>query len=629
MSTPGNFPPPFPTRRLPKQPSLEQLKKQSKELLELYRAGDAAAVEEVQRFERQPDRTTFALNDAQRVLARAYGYESWPKLKALVDGANVTRLAEAVQSGDVDKVRELLGARPELVAMDMAGNNEHRALHYAVLRRDAPMVRLLMEMGADARKGIFPHRDATTAYALARDREYTDIVAVIEEEEQRRRQSMSCPNAAVSPVQDQINDAIDEGENSKAIAMLEADPALLRACDRQGGTPLHAAASAMNQEMTAWLLERGANPNKRDLSGFTPLDRATLPASDEFAPIAKQLLSHGAEVTIRGAVALDNAARVRELVTANPGVLREMNWRTGGLLTLAVKHGHLEMVRLLLDLGANMDERTMLHELEEPTESWGSPLWWAAMLNHLAITQLLLDRGADPNANVYASGWPLRNAYRHKDGAVKGLLLERGAKPQPYMVAEANDVEEARRLLDAHTSLDANASEDLASELTWSAACHGSTGVLELSLARLHWPPDDPRWNWILIQPIRGIDSDGAEGFFTCMALLLGRGISPNVSRGSGQTVLHFAAARGGLREKDRTRFVAMLLDHGASLGLRDDLLRSTPLGWACRWGRDEMVDLLIQRGAPIHEPDAEPWATPLAWATKMGHSAIAERLKY
>jgi len=55
-----------------------------------------------------------------------------------------------------------------------------------VLRRDAEMVRLLMEAGADARKGIFPHRDATSALCLARDREYDDIVAVIEEEERLR-----------------------------------------------------------------------------------------------------------------------------------------------------------------------------------------------------------------------------------------------------------------------------------------------------------------------------------------------------------------------------------------------------------------------------------------------------------
>jgi ankyrin repeat protein len=613
-----------PTRRLPGQPNLEQLRKQAKDLLDEYRAGQEAAVAEVRRFEHRPAAAEgFALNDAQRVLARAYGYESWAKLKAFVDGANVARLAEAVKTGDIAQARSMLRARPELAGMDMAGNDEHRALHFAVLRRDAAMVRLLMQAGADARQGIFPHRDATTAFALARDRGYQDIVAAIEEEEQHRRESASCPNATVSPVQEQINHAIRDGDNGEAIRLLEADESLIRACDREGGTPLHAAAEATNEEMVAWLLERHANPRKQDLKGLTPLDRAALAAGRDFAGLARRLLYHGADPTIRGAVALADDERIRELVEADPGILRrDIHWSRGGLLSLAVKHGHVEVVRLLLDLGADVDERTMLHELEEPTESWGMPLWRAALARQREIVELLLDRGADPNANVYASGWPLRNAY--SDEPLRRLLMERGAKPQPYMVAEAHDAVEARRLLEA------DASEELAQELAWSAACHGCAAIVELALPRLQWPANDRRWNWILIQPIRGVEDDSphVEGFFASMAALLRHGIDVNAATRFGQTVVHFAAARGTLSGAMRARFVAMLLDGGARFDVRDDLLQSTPLGWACRWGRTEMAELLIARGAPVNEPGAELWATPLAWATKMGHTGIAEMLR-
>jgi hypothetical protein len=159
-----------PTRRLPQNPNLEQLRKQAKDLLEQYRAEDPAAAAEIQKFEYSPDPSTFALHDAQRVLARAYGFESWPKLKAFVDGVTIARFGEAARSGDLQQVRTMLAARPELAGLDMAENDEHRALHYAVLRRDISMVRLLMQAGADARKGIWPHRDATTAHALARER---------------------------------------------------------------------------------------------------------------------------------------------------------------------------------------------------------------------------------------------------------------------------------------------------------------------------------------------------------------------------------------------------------------------------------------------------------------------------
>jgi ankyrin repeat protein len=75
--------------------------------------------------------------------------------------------------------------------------------------------------------------------------------------------------------------------------------------------------------------------------------------------------------------------------------------------------------------------------------------------------------------------------------------------------------------------------------------------------------------------------------------------------------------------DADRARFASLLLDHGADLTLRDDLLKSTPLGWACRWDRPILAKLLIARGAAIDEPDAESWATPKAWAHRMGHEGM------
>jgi ankyrin repeat protein len=624
-----SFAHPAPTRRLHQHPNLEQLRKQAKDLLEQYRSGDSAAMAEIQNFDRNPEPATFALHDAQRVLARTYGYESWPKLKAFVDGANMARFGEAVKVGNLAQAESMLASRPELIGMDMAENDEHRALHYAVLGRDVLMVRLLMRAGADARKGIWPHRDATSALAIARDREYLDVIAVIEEEERRRREEMSCPNSTISPVQDEISAAIAQGDNGTALRLLDSDPSLLHACDCGGATPLHIAAEETNVELLSWLIERGASVRKQDRNGFTALDRVALTSDpsdrtmQKIPTIARLLLEAGADLTIRAAVALGDAPRIRELIHAAPELLREIG-SDGGLLTLAVKHRRVEAVRLLLDLGTDVDERIVLKELEEPTLSWGMPLWHAARAGHLDIATLLLDRGADPNANVYASGWPLRNAWVNKHESVKQLLLERGAKVHPYMLAEFHDVVAAEQLLAA------DASEEVTSELAWSAADHGCPEIVELALRHLNWPPADPRWHWVLIQPMRGAKGNTGtnDGHFKSMAVLLRHGVDPNVTR-FGASALHYAAAdRGSMEDRDRTRFASMLLDHGARLDLRDDLLRSTPLGWACRWGRRGLVELLIQRGASVDEPDSEPWATPNAWAAKMKRDAVLTILR-
>lgn len=618
----------LPTRALREHPDLAQLKRQAKELLKAFTAGDAEAVAEINAHYRDADAATFALHDAQLVLARAYGFESWPRLKAYVDGVTVTRLIDAVRAGDIARVRAMLKARPELVNMDMAENNEHRALHYAVLARSSEMARLLMQHGADARKGIWPHRDATSALAIARDRGYSDVVAVIEEEELRRREQVSCPNLTVSPVQDQITAAISKGDNNTAMRLLQEDPFLINACDRNGATPLHIAAEENNVELVSWLLERGAGARKIDLKGLTALDRAALAAdphdhsAQRFLEVARLVLARGAECTIRAAVALGDETRIRELIQANPELLRHID-SSGGLLTLAVNHGQVDAVRLLLDLGADVDERIVLENVEEPTPSWGMPLWHAAMAGQLDIARLLLDRGADPNASVYASGWPLRNAWVNRHESVKQLLLERGAQVKPYMLAEFHDVAGAKRLFAADPN------EELASELVWSAADHGCPEIVEMALSHLDWPASSSRWHWVLMQPIRGAHANSAEndGHFKSMAALLKHGIDPNVTR-YGQTALHFAAAHHGrLGDEDRARFASMLLDAGARMDLRDDLLKSTPLGWACRWGRFALAKLLLHRGADPLEPDAEPWARPLAWAEKMGHTAIRDML--
>jgi ankyrin repeat protein len=430
-----------------------------------------------------------------------------------VDGVTVARLADAVRAGDIPRVHAVLEARPDLVHMDMASNNEHRALHCAVLARAPEMVQLLMARGADARQGIYPHRDATTAFTIASDRGYAEIVAIIEAEEQRRRE----PTAA--------------------------GPAL--------------------------------------------------------------------------APRLESA---------------------DGPLTTAVKRNQPDVLKQLLDRGLDPNEPTRVPGLEEAEFSSGMPLWHCAATGNLAMAETLLKGGANPNAEVYASGTPVSAAYGHgqREKTMIDLLQRHGGVVTPAMAGLYRETELARRMLsdvvDARVNDDQHAGESLAEQMLWGAACGGDPEIVRMALDRVDWTRADPRWYRMLEQPVRiwnhgpwpWAHEDWDRGtYVTCFRLVLQR-CDPNVRGRFGLTMLHdVAASREYVTADERVAFATLLLDAGVRLDVRDDLLMSTPLGWACRWGRVELVKLLLARGADPIEADAEPWATPRAWAQKKNREAI------
>jgi len=442
-------------------------------------------------------------------------------------------LVDAVRAGDVAQAGAMLEARPELVHLDMAEHDEHRALHYAVLQRAPEMVRLLMAHGADARKGIYPYRDATSALAIATDRGYAEIAAIIVDEEQRR--SASSTAAEISPVEQ----AVARGD-------------------------------------VAWLRQRHAEGTL-----------ANPAAIDIFAP-------------------------------------------ANGLLTLAVQHDRPEVLSLLLDLGLDPDERMRLENLETAAYSWGMPLWHCAALKRHAMAETLLTRGADPNGRVYASGSPVFRAYMAGDREMIDLLQRYGGVADAITVAMHGETMLAARMLagdlDGRLQDGLFAGATVAEQLLWGAADGGYPEIVCMALTHVDWPRDDPRWYRMLWRPFpgRAARPDFAK-YLECLRLMLARG-DANARGSFGRTLLHDIAVRGAADEL--TAYATLLLDAGARLDVRDDLLKSTPLGWACRWGRVELVTLMLSRGADALEVDAEPWATPLAWAQKHGHGGIVAVLR-
>jgi hypothetical protein len=162
------------------------------------------------------------------------------------------------------------------------------------------------------------------------------------------------------------------------------------------------------------------------------------------------------------------------------------------------------------------------------------------------------------------------------------------------------------------------------------AADTGNVDLVRIALSQIEWERGDPRWHWMLMRPLGHHAAADRDRYVNCLRALLDRS-GADVSGPFGRTLLHDVAAawpRGNPMERDdRLAFANTLLEYGSRLDVRDDTLKSTPLGWACRWGRTELARLLLDRGADPVEADAEPWATPRAWALKSGSREILTML--
>ena len=623
-----------PVRAMRENPDIDQLKRQAKELLESYRAQSPDAVIEVTAHHRTATPESFALHDAQFVLARSYGFESWPKLKAAVDGVTTARLHDAVQKGDLAAVRTLLARRPEIVDLMRGGPSgfEIRALHIAVMQRDVEITRLLLDGGADTRAGIWPNRDATSPRTIAEERGYDEIVAMMVAQGEKR--GARGTNGADGGFQRLRHAMMLDGEGA-VIALFESEPSLASVCSPDGVTILHCAAEQGTLQVAKWLLDHGADVNRKSQPGFwwcegrTPLDFAAWEGNE---PVAALLIERGATLTLLSAAAL---GRWDDLASRPLDSLRGK-----ALLQAAVRGNHPDVLRGLLELGLDPNERVQLGQHEDQTFTAGAPLMEAVNTGRTDLARLLLEHGADPNAGVFTSGSPTFAAYaggsphaHAPDPAMIDLMVQHGGWIDAEAVGYLRRPDLARRMLDGeldpHLHSGTVSYEKVVEQILWGGASGRSADIVRMALERIDWPRDDPRWFWMLWRPLPGHEdlddaeqSDSRESF----RLILER-CDPNLRAGeSGQTMLHEVIARD---HGVGVSLASLLLDAGARMDVRDGFLKSTPLGWACRWGRVDLVKLLLARGADPIEAEAEPWATPLAWAERRQHVAIVSILQH
>jgi ankyrin repeat protein len=372
------------------------------------------------------------------------------------------------------------------------------------------------------------------------------------------------------------------------------------------------------------------NPETKDYHRGGPL---ALCAETKQAEMAEVLLARGATLTAPIAIWLGKADWLRAQHAA--GKLDNPLNSEGGLLTLAVNHRRREIVELLLNLGLDPNERLRVGGAEEPTYTWSAPLRACVKQNDLELARLLLDRGADPNGQNSYYGSPVYIAYCDKNQPMIDLLQSRGGYLNAAEAGYAGQTEIARKMLagelDPHFEEAQYGGKSTLEQLLACGANSGTPEIVRMALERIDWPSGDARWYWPLsntLPPNERWSDDVRDRYHACFRLILARS-GPHVHSDQSQTILHDVIARDfGDGPGEGVAMAAMLLDAGARTDIRDPLLKSTPLGWACRWGRTQIAKLLLEHRADPIEPDAEPWATPRAWAEKSRNNELLALLR-
>ena len=541
----------------------------------------------------------------------------------------------AAATGDAPTMRRLLDGDPTL---SRRGYFYTPPIHFAVREGHAEIVQMLLDAGADSEwNGYY----GDSLIGMARERGHDAVAVILERARDRQGRTPPAETLEDHP----IHLAAETGDLRRVRELLDADPHLLNRGDHAGGTPLHRAVIGKARSVVELLLERGADIHAIHGAGlgaphgFSPhsiqaIDlaiwggrrRSVRPPRWRMllrrlrfwiksrgrinqpmpcdVKTARLLLAHGANHDLTVAAALGDLDRVKAILDEDPSQIRDARPNGRRPLTTAVEFGHGSIARFLLDRGANPT-------WPELDADGGGSLHAAARAGDRAMVELLLSRGADPNGYRDSAGNAVCAA---KTPEIRALLEAHGGSLDPYDLAWKDEDDEVMRRVTA----DPKSAELGCGGVFTAVVTRGKRDLLRRLLdAGIRVPP--------LITGCQSYLMEQPDMFRT----LLDSGMNPDTCNWQMQTMLHLCCRGDGSGRPDKVLLecAAMLLDAGANISARDDEYASTPLGWAARHNRPDMVDFLLARGAKTNLPDDKPWATPLAWATRRGHTQVAEML--
>lgn len=433
-------------KQLLENPSLEQYKKQAKDLVKGFKKGDEDVLKRVKAFHVKVSglpiseiaQLKFATCDALLVIAREHGFASWAKFKEVVEAMTqenpeavdvlMPQFVTVLREGDASEVDAFLNAHPELDDHidDPVMSFDSPSIVFAVGRDKRETVRVLLDHGADIN---------------AKSQWWAGGFGVLESAKDDFLPELIARGAVVD-----VHAAAKLGDLDRLRELITADPELVHARGGDGKLPLHYAST---REVMDYLLENGAEIDARDVDHEST---AAQYAVGEDTDKCLYLVERGAEPDIFMACMVGDLDLVKRVLEEDPNALQdrvnagkfELKNSQGGHhylyvrglgytarpLQVAADQGHSDVLEYLLGRCSETerflfyctqaDEKSvgeMLAENPNLVASLGageqrlvSDMAWE---NKIDAVRVMLDAGFDVNTRGVHHSTPLdRAAYR-------------------------------------------------------------------------------------------------------------------------------------------------------------------------------------------------------------------------
>jgi ankyrin repeat protein len=291
-------------RELPARPDLEHLKKQARTLQQQRLASNAAATARFAAFGITSAEPKLA--DALHVIAREYGFGTWPALKLHVEAASedpVEALTAAVKANNAALVRDVLGRHPSLrLKINEPLPNygfDAPAIFAAVNHQNREMVDALLDAGANVNE---------------RTRWWAGSFGVLDSANTELAPYLISRGAIVD-----LHAAARLGMIDRVRELLAGDMQLVHARGGDGQMPLHFASTVA---IASVLLDAGADIDARDIDHESTAVQYMVSIRPYRHEVAQYLIARGAQTDILAASAVGDLALVERILNDDPETVR-------------------------------------------------------------------------------------------------------------------------------------------------------------------------------------------------------------------------------------------------------------------------------------------------------------------